>query len=91
MLQYYYNKKGGVHMVPKFFRWFVYKYEDGRFHVDTMHQSQNAANICAGNVIDNICEAHGYKRKFNDTGEVQAYIAADGDKIVAARLVKRVF
>ena len=78
-------------MVPKFFRWFVYKYEDGKFRVDTMHQSQNAANICAGNVIDDICEAHGYKRKFNDTGEVQAYIASDGDKIVTARLVKRVF
>ena len=56
-----------------------------------MHQSQNAANICAGNVIDDICEANGYKRKFNDTGEVQAYIASDGDKIVTARLVKRVF
>ena len=78
-------------MVPRIFRWFVYKYEDGKFHVDTMHQSQNAANICAGNVIDDICEAHGYKRKFNDTGKVQAYIASDGDKIVTARLVKRVF
>ena len=78
-------------MVPGVVRWFVYKYENGEGHVDTMHQSQSAANICAGDVIDDICEAHGCKRKFNDTGEVQAYIAADGDKIVAARLVKRVF
>lgn len=78
-------------MAPKIFRWFVYKYENGKFSVSTMHQSQNAANICAGDVINEICEAHGYKRKFNDTGEVQAYIAADGDKIVTARLVRKVF
>ena len=41
-------------MVPKFFRWFVYKYEDGKFPVDTLPLSQNAANICTGVVIDDI-------------------------------------